>query len=247
MKKRFCVLLLAVVILVGIPMMASAFGLDVGVQAGGGAAMGTTDDENKSGKLRWAAGGGIAFDIYVLEVNQLSLGFAGGVDYVMLNYYGEAENVPNPAFVPFGPPATTDRTSESTYNYVNLALAAVGSYQFNSNFALIMRAGGFAGYFLKGVADQTYSPEIDTDNGYAIDVYSDGEVDLDDSNTEQWMFGLRFYAGAEVMKRGKISVVPGIQFDMGLTDTSKDDAQPLPSKDTFWALTANVGVKYSIF
>lgn len=247
MKKQLCVLILIIMVFLGIPMIVSALGLDVAVQAGGGAAFGTTDDDNKSGKLRWAAGGGIALDIYALKMNRLSVGVAGGADYVILNYYGEATNVPNPAFVPFGAPATTDRASESTYNYITIPFAVVCSYQFNSDFSLTMRAGGFAGYFLSGVSDQTYTPEIDTGTGYTIDVYSDGEVDLDDSNTEQWMYGLRFYVGFDILKKGKISIIPGIQFDIGLTDASIDSIQPLPSKDTFWALTANVGVKYSLF
>ena len=35
--------------------------------------------------------------------------------------------------------------------------------------------------------------------------------------------------------------------DMGLTDASIDSVQPLPSKDTFWALNAMVSVKYGVF
>ena len=118
-------------------------------------------------------------------------------------------------------------------------------FDLSDRLSFIVRAGGFASYFLGGTVDNTYDPEIILPG--PIEVYVNGEVDLDDSNTEQWMYGLRFYAGAELMKKGKISIIPGIQFDIGLTDTSIDSVQPLPSKDTFWALTASVGVKYSLF
>jgi hypothetical protein len=43
-----------------------------------------------------------------------------------------------------------------------------------------------------------------------------------------------------------LSIGPSLQFDVGLTDTSIDAMQPTPSNDTFWALTANVGIRYSL-
>jgi hypothetical protein len=242
MKKRKGVLLLIIVAFLAMPMMVSALGLDVSVQAGVGAAMGTTDDDNKSGKLRWAAGGGVALDFYILEISSFEVGISAGADYVNLHYYGIAKNVPTPAPLPL---LLTERTSESTYNYLTIPFAIVGMYDLSDTLSIIGRIGGFAGYFLGGTVDNTYDPEIILPG--PIPVYVNGEVDLDDSNTEQWMYGLRFYVGAELMKKGKISFAPGIQFDLGLTDTSVDDVQPLPSKDTFWALTANVGVRYSVF
>ena len=100
MKKPLCLLLLIIIVFLGIPMMVSALGLDVAVQAGGGGAMGTTDDDNKSGELRWAAGGGIVFDLYVFEMNNLGFGISSGADYINLHYYGFAENVPTPPPLP---------------------------------------------------------------------------------------------------------------------------------------------------
>jgi len=243
MKKQLCVLILIIIVFFGMPMMVSALGLDVSVQVGGGAAMGTTDDDNKSGKLRWAAGVGLVLDAYVLELSNLAVGISSGANYANLHYYGLAKNVPNPVF-PAGP-ATTERTSESSYHYLTIPFTVVGIFDLSAELSFVVRGGGFASYFLGGTVDNTYDPEIAALGPFPG--YLDGEVDLDDSNTEQWMFGLRFYVGAELMKKGKISIIPGIQFDMGLTDTSIDSVQPLPSKDTFWALTANVGVKYSLF
>jgi hypothetical protein len=237
MKKHLWVLLLAIIVFLAMPMMVSALGLDVSVQAGGGAAMGTSDDDNKSGKLRWAAGGGVALDLYVLELNKLAVGISSGTDYVMLNYYGETTGIDK-----YIAPATTDRTSESRYNYLNIPFVLVGILDLNENLSLTVRAGGFAGYFLSGTVDNTYNPVIPF-------VYEDGEMELNDTieTTEQWQYGLRFAVGMDLLKKGKISIFPLIQFDIGLTDTSIDSAQPRPSKDTFWALTTSVGVKYSLF
>jgi hypothetical protein len=237
MTKRLSILLFALVVFLGIPMVVNALGLDVSVQAGGGAAMGTSDDANKSGKLRWAAGGGVALDVYVLELNKLAVGFSSGTDYVMLNYYAETTGILI-GIAPF----TTDRTSESRYNYLNIPFVLVGMLDLNKDRSLIIRAGGFAGYFLSGTVDNTYTTEWPPN-------FVNGEVELNDAveSTEQWQLGLRFAVGMDLIKKGKISIFPLIQFDMGLTDTSIDSVQPRPSKDTFWALTTSVGVKYSLF
>lgn len=235
MIKRIVTLLLAVQVFLAIPLTASALGLDVTVQAGGGAAMGTTDDENKSGKLRWAVGGGVAIDLFLLELNQFTVGVSSGTDYSLLNYYGETVGIEK-----YITPLTTDRVSESRYNYLNIPFALVLKLDLNEKFALNVRAGGFAGYFIDGKVDNTYTLEVPS-------VYVNGEVDLDDTLIEQWQFGLRFSFGLDALKKGKICFSPSIQFDIGLTDTSVDFWQPRPSNDTFWALTANLGIKYSVF
>ena len=237
MKKQLCVLILIIMMFFGLPMMVSALGLDVSVQVGGGAAMGRSDDANKSGKLRWAAGGGVALDIYVLELNKLAVGISSGTDYVMSNYYGETTGIPI-GIAPF----TTTRTSESRYNYLNIPFTLVGMLELNENLSLMLRAGGFAGYFLGGKVDNTYTTEWAPN-------FINGEMDLNDPviTTEQWQYGLRFAVGMDLLKKGKITLFPLIQFDIGLTDTSIDAMQPRPSKDRFWALTVNVGAKYSLF
>ena len=59
------------------------------------------------------------------------------------------------------------------------------------------------------------------------------------------MYGLSFYAGLDLFTRGRLSIGPSLEFNLGLTDTSID-LQPTPSNDTFWALTANVGIRYRL-
>ena len=212
------------------PMVVTALGVDVSVQAGGGAAMGTTDDALKSGKLRWSAVAGVAIDVYALDLRALSLGLSLGADYALLNYYGIADM--SSFFV-------GNRVSEARYNYLFIPVAFVCNLPLKTDTSLTVRFGGFAAYFITGTTDLTY----DTPLGPFVN----GKVDLDDSNTEQWMYGLRAYIGANLFTKGKLSISPGIQFDIGLTDTSIDSMQPLPSKDTFWALNALVSVKYSLF
>jgi hypothetical protein len=106
--------------------------------------------------------------------------------------------------------------------------------------ALTLRAGGFVGYFLSGTTDLVYGTE-------APPYWASGEYDLDDTNTEMWMYGLSFYAGVDLFTRGRLSISPSLQFDLGLTDTTIDQViYPPASNDTFWALTANVGIRYSL-
>ncbi len=231
MKKQLCFLLLIIIGFFGMPMMASALGMDVSLQAGGGAAMGTTDDDLKSGKLRWSVEAGLAVDVYALEFGSLSVGLSTGADYVLLNFYGITD------LSAYG---AGDRTSEPRYNYLFIPAALVGNLGLQADKSVTVRIGGFAAYFLGGKTDITYETEIPG-------TFDNGEYDLNDTNTEQWMYGIRAYVGANLFKKGKLSISPGIQFDMGLTDTSVSIPPIDTSKDTFWAITANVGVKYNLF
>ena len=235
MKKQLCVLILIIMMFFGLPMMVSALGLDVSVHAGGGATMGTTDDDLKSGKVRWAADAGLAVDVYALELGALSLGLSLGADYALLNYYGITD-----LSVPYG---AGDRTAEPRYNYLFIPAALVGKLGLRADKSVTVRLGGFAAYFLGGKTDVTYDTEV------LLFGLLNGEYDLDDSNTEQWMYGIRAYVGANLFKKGKLSISPGIQFDMGFTDTSVDFPlfPPDTSKDTFWTLIANIALKYSLF
>lgn len=236
MKKQLWVLLFAVVVFLGMPIAVSAIGLDVSVQAGGGAAMGTSDSDLKTGKLRWSAEAGLAVDVYAFDLGSLSLGLSLGVDYAMLNYYGITD-------LSAAPYSAGDRVGEPRYNYLFIPAAVVGNISLKADKSVTVRIGGFAAYFLGGKTDVTY----DTQNiPYGL---IDGEYDLDDTNTEQWMYGIRAYVGANLFKKGNLTISPGIQFDIGLTDATVDQAlfPPDVSKDTFWALNALVGVKYGLF
>ena len=236
MKKQLCALLITIIVFLGMPMMVSALDLDVDIHAGGGAAMGTTDDDLKSGKLRWSVAAGLAIDVYALQLGALSLGLSSGADYALLNYYGITD-------LSAPPYSAGDRTAEPRYNYLFIPVALVGNLSLQTDKSITVRLGGFAAYFLGGKTDVVYDTEV------PLFGLINGEYDLDDSNTEQWMYGIRAYVGANLFKRGKLSISPGIQFDMGLTDTSVDFPlfPPDTSKDIFWALIANVALKYSLF
>jgi len=231
MRKTKVLFSLVVAILLGAAFGLSALGLDLELKGGAGLAMGTTDDPNKSGEVRYALDAGLTLDLFVLKLNRLSLGLSGGAAYANLNYHGVDQGITIPA--------PTTQTSNSEYNYLLFPVALVGKFDVGARYSLTVRGGGFAGYFLSGTSDLTYNPEVPP-------VYTNGEVALDKSNTEQWMYGLSFYAGLDLCGKGRLSVTPSLEFNLGLTDTSINAMQPTPSKDTFWALTANVGIRYSL-
>jgi hypothetical protein len=233
MRKTTVLLFLAAVMFLGGALGLAALGLDVELKAGGGMAMGTTDDADKSGEVRWALDVGVALDLFVLETSRVALGVSAGAGYANLHFHGVWENLVDPFdFTP------TTQTSDSEYNYLLFPVALVGRIDLGKERALTVRGGGFAGYFLTGTSDLSYNPETT--------VFTNGEQPLDDSNTEQWMYGLSFYAGLNLISKGRLSIVPSLQFDLGLTDTTVDLPFPPASKDTFWALTANVGIRYSL-
>ncbi len=236
MRKSWLLLCLVTALLPGSALGLSALGLDVELKAGGGMAMGTTDDPDKSGALRYALDAGLSLDLFVLETGSMAFGLSAGAGYANLNYHGVWENYPTP---PGPPPATTTQTSDSQYNYLLLPFALVGKFAIGERYSLTARAGGFAGYFFSGTTDLTYATE-------APPWWTSGEVALDDTNTELWMYGLSFYAGLDLFTRGRLSITPSLQFDLGLTDTSVDLPYPPASNDTFWALTVNVGIRYSL-
>ena len=220
MRKWLFVLILLGLAALTLPMTVGAFGLDVEAKAGAGIGLGTTDNKNITGAARLAAGGGVGIDLFLLNAGPVTLGLSTGVEYSYLTFHSTDSN-----YQGYGLNVTTD----ATYNYITVPIALVGSMPLSSSLRLVMRAGAFIGYFLNGSADLT------------------GDVvqtsDLDSSNTEQWQYGLHFTAGADIDLGGNFSVSPALQFDMGLTDTSVN-AVAGPYKDTFWSLTAIVGIKY---
>jgi hypothetical protein len=217
----------------------SALGLDVELKAGGGLAMGTTDDSNKSGSVRYALDAGLALDLFLLQPRSMAFGISAGAGYANLHFHGVWENYPDPTFS-----ISTTQTSDSTYNYLLFPFGLVGKFGLGAR-SLTVRAGGFVGYFLGGKTDLSYETPIDP-------FWHNGTADLDSSNTELWMYGLSFYAGLDLFTWGKLSVTPSLQFDMGLSDTTADQEiapgviYPPASKDTSWSLTANVGIRYSL-
>ena len=220
MTRKLSRLLLLAMLIVALPLSSWAFGLDLTVRAGGGLAMGSTDDENKTGMPGFAVGGGAGIDLSLLELSPVTVGLSTGLEYLYLRYESEIE---------LGGPVLT---SDSNYSYLTFPLTLKAGFPVTENLTLAGTAGGFAGYFLGGTSDNTTDPPSPFD----------GEVDLE-GEIEEWQFGLRLGLAAEIMGRGRVSVEPGLLFDLGLTDTTITQ----PSRDTFWALTAYVGCRYSLF
>ena len=94
--RRIRLFSLAILLLLGAAVGLSALGLDVELKGGGGMAMGTTDDSNKSGELRYALDAGLSLDLYLLELGRLSLGLSGGAGYANLNYHGVDNGITSP-------------------------------------------------------------------------------------------------------------------------------------------------------
>ena len=233
MSRTKLLLFLVTVMLLGAALGLSALGLDIEIKGGGGMSMGTTDDSNKSGELRYALDAGLSLDLFLFEPGSMAFGISAGAGYTNLNFHGVWENYPNP--VPPFIPLTSTQTSDSKYNYLMFPFGLAGKFSFDAR-SLTVRAGGFVGYFLSGTSKQSYNPVIPLPT----------EATLDSSNTELWMYGLSFYTGLDLFRMGRFSVVPSLEFNLGLTDTTVNLAFPPPSKDTFWALTANVGIRYSL-
>jgi hypothetical protein len=241
MRRTKLVLSLVTAMLLVSALGLSALGLDLELKGGGGLAMGTTDDSNKSGSVRYALDAGLSLDLFLLQPGSMAFGISAGAGYANLHFHGVWENYPTP---PGPPPSTTTQTSDSTYNYLLFPFGLAGKFGIGKR-SLTVRAGGFVGYFLSGTTNLTYNPTMPL-------VFVNGEYPLNDSNTQLWMYGLSFYAGLDLFTWGKISITPSLQFDMGLSDTTVDQEiapgviYPPASKDTSWSLTANVGIRYSL-
>jgi hypothetical protein len=116
-----------------------------------------------------------------------------------------------------------------------------GLVKLNEKLAITADAGGFLGFFLGGQSDNIYTPE------FVPFGLVNGVSDLDENTTEATDIGLRFALGLAMDVSPKLKLTPGILFDLGLKDTSKDTPPVTPSKDTFWKLTALVTFVYELF
>jgi len=234
MRNRLFILILFGILTLGLPMTAAALAMDVEAKGGVGLGLGTTNNSDITGAARVSAGGGVGIDLYLLKVGSVDLGIAVGAEYSYLTFHSTWANK-IPVLAPGG---ASDLTTDSTYNYLDLPIALVGSVPINPSLKLIVRAGGFIGYFLSGTANNTFSnPNYQSQNG---------SVPLDSNSTNQWEYGLHFTAGADLGLGGGLSVEPALQFDMGLADTTPNNAQNGNFNDTFWSLTVVVGIKYNV-
>jgi hypothetical protein len=213
-----------------LPMTAVALGLDVEAKAGAGIALGATDNPSATGAVRLAADAGVGVDLFLLSAGSIDLGIAVGAEYSYLTFHSVWTNVPSPPF-----PPGVNQTTDATYNYVNLPISLVCRVPVNESIQAVIHAGGFIGYFLGGTANLTYSS-----------IVPNSTATLDSSNTVLWEYGLHFTAGADIALGGGLALAPAVQFDMGLTDTSVNSAAAGNFKDTFWSLTAMLGIKYKV-
>jgi hypothetical protein len=231
MRKWHLVLILIGLMTIELPMSAASLGLDVEAKGGAGVALGTTDNPDITGAARLAANGGVGVDLYLVSLGSIDLGISTGVEYSSLTFHSTWSN-----FQGLG----TDQTADSTYGYLNMPIALVGRIPVSPSIQIVARLGGFLGYFLGGSTKLTYNPEIPA---FGL---TNGTQTLDSSNTNQWEYGLHVTAGADISLGGSLTVAPALQFDMGLTDTTVNSAGAGNFKDTFWSLTAIVGIKYKV-
>ena len=227
MRKTLAVLILFGLVAVTLPVAVAAIGLDVEAKAGAGIGLGSTDNKNITGSPRLAVNGGANVDFYLASLGPGELGLSVGGEYSHLTFHYAESKIP---FL-FG----SDLVTDVTYGYFNIPIAFIYKFPVNDSVKVVIRAGGFVGFFLAGFAD------VATDPGASL-----GRTALDSSNTPSMNYGLHFTAGADIGLSNGLALAPAIQFDWGFTDISKDSIQITPSKDTLWALTLVVGIKYSV-
>ena len=229
MRKGLLVLILLSCVAITLPMTAAALGLDVEVKAGLGLAMGSTDNPNiTGGSPRIALGGGLGADFYILTLGPVDLGLAASAELSYMANHSTWTNGAGPGI---------DVTTEGAYNYLIFPVSLVGSVPVAPSTNLVIHAGVFFGYFMGGVANNSFSSPFIPPNS----------APLDSSNTNQWETGIHVTAGTDIALRGNLSLAPSLQFDMGLTDITVNNATQGSYKDTLWSLAVMVGLKYKVF
>jgi hypothetical protein len=231
MKKCGAVLIFMWFLFVVFSGSAFAGNFGIGIRGVGGFAGGTTDSDAKTGKLGISAGGGVSLEYYFAKIRNMQLGLSTGVEYVYFSYKSETT---------FTLPPETVLTAVTNYSYLTVPLTIKGIFRTKKKYDLSFEVGPYIGFFLDGKSVNTYNPET----------IPNGENDLNEDTTEQMEYGIRA-AASLVMDIGEnLFFTPGVKFDFGFTDTSKDNpsAPFIPSsKDTFWKLSAVAGIVYTLF
>jgi hypothetical protein len=225
MRKMLTVLILLGLVAIALPMTAAALGLDVEAKAGAGIGLGSTNNKDITGSPRLAVNGGGNIDFYLASLGPGEIGLSAGGEYSHLTFHYTWANLGGPG---------VDLVSDVTYGYFNIPIALVYKLPVSDSIKVVVRAGGFIGFFLAGFNDGTFDP------GGPIP-----RTTLDSSNTIKMNYGLHFTAGTDIALGGGLAVSPAIQFDWGLTDITKN----MPGNDfydTLWSLTLVVGIKYSV-
>ncbi len=230
MRNRLFILILLGALTLGLPMTAAALGLDVEAKGGAGLGLGTTNNPSIVGAVRLSGGAGIDCDVYFLKAGSVDLGICVGVDYSYLSFHSTWSTY-------LGAPS--DQTVDSQYNYINIPVMLVGSVPLNSSLRLVLKAGGFVGYFLGGTANISYNPQIPA---FGL---TNGSATLNSSNTYSWEGGLNFTAGIDIPVGSNVAITPQLLYNMGLSNITVPFAGT-SFNNTFWALTAMVGIKYTV-
>ena len=228
MRKILIVLILVGLVAIAMPMTAGALGLDVEEKAGAGIGLGSTDNPDITGSPRLAVNGGGNVDFFLTSLGPGEFGLSVGGEYSHMTFHYTWANLAGPG---------VDLVSDVTYGYVNIPVALVYKLPVSDSIKIVVRSGGFVGFFLGGFTDGTLVPGN----------ISVGRATLDSSNTIMTAYGLHFTAGADIGLGGGLALAPAIQFDWGLSDVTKNTPAAGNFKDTLWALTAVVGIKYSVF
>ena len=233
MRNLWLALFLAAAVFIALPLAASAVGLDVEAKAAGGLALGSTTNPDESGSPRAGFAGGIGVDVYLFTLGPVDIGISAGAEYDYLTFHGTLNNFA-------GSPGLV-QTSDSNYDYLYFPIALVGRMPLAQSLDLTLRAGAFIGHFLGGSATLTYSSPGPFPSS----------ATLDSSNTLIGEYGLHFTGEVDIALSSAIALSPGVQFDMGLTNIQAVNPNGLPGaypySDTFWAVTATIGVKYTAF
>jgi hypothetical protein len=227
MRKMLTVLILLGLVVIALPMTAAALGLDVEAKGGVGIGLGSTDNKDITGAPRLAANGGGNVDFYLASLGPGELGLSVGGEYSHLTFHYTWANKAGPG---------VDLVSDVTYGYFNLPISLVYKLPVSDSIKLVFRAGGFIGFFLGGFNDGALDP----------DIAPVGRTSLDSSNTASMNYGLHLTAGADIALFSGLALAPAIQFDWGFSDVTKNTPANGDFKDTLWALTVVVGIKYSV-
>ncbi|HVP20106.1 MAG TPA: hypothetical protein VMU36_14055 [Spirochaetia bacterium] len=237
MRSFWLALVLAASLAAALPLAASAIGVDIEAKGSGGLALGSTTNPDESGSPRAALIGGVGADVFLLTVGPVDLGFSVGAEYDYLMFHGVLNNF---ASAMVGPGYT--QTTDNVYAYLQFPISVVGRVPLTESLALTLRAGAFIGHFLGGTSSASYNS-----NPFGFPT----SITLDSSNTIVGEYGLHFTGGVDIALGSNFSLSPAVQLDMGLTNTQATNPSGAPGaypySDTFWSVTATIGIKYTVF
>lgn len=238
MRHFWFTMVLAALIALALPLAAGALSMDIEAKVAGGLALGSTTNPDESGSPRVGFAGGIGADLFLLKAGPVDLGISVGAEYDYLTFHGVLNNF---ASVAFGPGIT--QTSDSTYVYLQFPISLVGRIPITQSVDVTLRAGAFIGHFMGGSASLSY-------NTNPLGLLPTSQT-LSSITTLVGEYGLHFTGGVDIALSNSFALSPAVQFDMGLTNTQATNPTGAPGaypySDTFWSITATIGVKYTAF